>query len=477
MDNIKPFANESIEKFTVRAHRELMDSIPNAYDRSCRVIELWRKANGPTEGEILRQKRFPSERFELKPDPVCYFVEHDTVDRNKRRVSFRPDDLVEIIGHANNRILDRENFPAISLGHTSDDPEATKPDVGGFAGPYFLGMVGNKNPKWAIYSMETHNRQYSKALSERPRRSVELIRLRSTGEKFFDPIAALGSEVPRIPMPTMYAASFDESAEVTRYSFSAYPGGSNTFVPSAMERKPERYGEDDMLSNEQLSQLIDAIQKTDQFQFLSKLMASPAAQQLISGAGSTGAGPEMGGAAPPPGAGADPMAGGGGGDDEYKPLDDGKFSLINEDALIERFQALEESDRAKNATIERLVRENVAQKRRAEDADRREKLRDLSERFSIDFDSECKRFLYSMAGEQVDNSFDQWADWLEKYGTPKHVRLESIPQGIGVNGDADIDRFSESLHSNAIRIFTESVERGEVMTYDQAVAKAKSEKK
>ena len=100
------------------------------------------------------------------------------------------------------------------------------------------GGEGNPEPRFAIFGDEYVKPQGVEKYSESPRRSVEFLRHDDLEKSFYDPIACLGPQSPRLPMPPVkYAADDGETYSVTRYE--AMPAGGNTFVPGF---KREDYG-------------------------------------------------------------------------------------------------------------------------------------------------------------------------------------------------------------------------------------------
>jgi hypothetical protein len=82
-------------------------------------------------------------------------------------------------------------------------------------------MIGKDDPKFSIFADEYHYRDTANQLAKKPRRSVELITFHNTGERFIDPVAALGGRAPRLAMPSRYSVeqySADGSiVKVSRY--------------------------------------------------------------------------------------------------------------------------------------------------------------------------------------------------------------------------------------------------------------------
>ena len=222
MKVVKPKNNETHEDFVVRAHEKLMNSVPDADERNELVWSTWRNSRGLTDAEAACEKEFgSSDKFHVRPN-VCYFVEHETVDGQGNDVTFGHRDLAEITQTNNKRISELKAFSAISDNHTHPDDHSHEgdPPVLGAVGCYKLGMVGDKEPKFAIFGDEYQYKSAADDLARKPRRSVELITFHTTGERYIDPVAALGGRAPRLAMPTQYSVEAYSSSgrpDIVRY--------------------------------------------------------------------------------------------------------------------------------------------------------------------------------------------------------------------------------------------------------------------
>ena len=222
MKAVNPKNNESHEDFVVRAHKKLMKNVPDAAERNEIVWTTWRNSKGLTDAETACEKEFGgSDKFHVRPS-VCYFVEHETVDGQGNDVTFGHEDLAEITQTNNKRISELKAFSAISDNHTHPDDHSHEgdPPVLGAVGCYKLGMVGDKEPKFAIFGDEYQYKSAASDLARKPRRSVELITFHTTGERYIDPVAALGGRAPRLAMPTQYSVEAYSSSgrpDIVRY--------------------------------------------------------------------------------------------------------------------------------------------------------------------------------------------------------------------------------------------------------------------
>jgi uncharacterized coiled-coil protein SlyX len=525
---ITPRPGENEYAFTVRAHRELMPQVQDFHRRNQMVWNSWDQSSGPSRARQIASQKFPTDRYEFSP-AHCHFAEHDKVEPsgNVKRVGVN--DLIQILQENNSQILDRENFQAITLGHTSDHYAAKDPDVIGFAGPYRLGMIGHEKPVFAIFGDEYHRRDRINDIQSAPRRSIELNTLRSTGQRWFDPIAALGAKAPRLAMPAKYDSSTE--AEVERYSVVApaySPGGSNTHVPGNNQVEKAVYGdsvppqtqqEDTMgpnnISDQDIAAIVAAIEQMPEIQFIRSMP-----QFLTQGAGMGGnqdpmAGPGGAlGAAPPAGGGdsvlaappaAGPGAAGGlgapdagdpglGGQDEenYEALPEPGDEEDDEENMnqpysaqrhvnVDRYQArigqLETTVAQQMKTINKMTAVMQAEHRNAADVRRRAQLETLSNRYSIiDCDEELEKCLYSAGSAMTDKDFDKHLASLEKFG----ARAEAlggarIPQGELPMTEKDTERFAAECQA-AQDIFNEKVNQGDWIDWDTALGMARQRK-
>ena len=228
------------------------------------AFKSWDKHTAGTDK--LRAKaaeKFPKEKFELLRD-VPVFCEHETTNAAGEPQVYDREALAAICDKMNHRIADVGAYAKISRGHTPDPEDvangAEQPEVLGFQGPYRLGMIGNENPKYAIFADEFWFRDKAGERAKLPGRSVEIWQHPEMAERFFDPVAALGAETPRLDMPMKFARAAN-GVEIAKYSGAVYPGGSNSYVPNPADTatkppKKERY---EMFSPEDLDKLATLV--------------------------------------------------------------------------------------------------------------------------------------------------------------------------------------------------------------------------
>jgi hypothetical protein len=294
---LKPLDNESQTEFAVRFHTEMAESMPDTVKRNQACFDAWNTSRGddPTIQEIATA-RFTPDKYQ-RLDNVALFHEHsvpaqDIDGKQLPAQHYGRDELAEMVEGMNERILDHDEFSPITRGHTGRKPGAADgerqlPEVLGFAGPYRLGMIGRKNPRWAIFGTEYHLKEAVPELRKRVGRSPEVWRYARMRNRFFYPIASLGEEMPRLNLPPAhYSRRSPDSEPVFVECYQAtFPGGANTFAPSFNPttdgRKPmaDSYsagagasGSSVAGSDQLVKEIIEALFETQPFQFIFGLM-------------------------------------------------------------------------------------------------------------------------------------------------------------------------------------------------------------
>ena len=206
----KPRNDESQAAFVSRAHEELAGEFPDTDQRNAVIFKQWRDHRGNSDAveRKARHKFGNNKKFVRVPD-VCVFTEHETKDADGNRVIYDRKALEKIADRCNHRILDTGDFAPVTLGHTPTEEQiaagAQMPNIGGYAANFRLGKIGNKKPRWAIFADEFRYADTATEMEKRPRRSVELWTEERMEDRFFDPIAALGAETPRLDLGMAYA--------------------------------------------------------------------------------------------------------------------------------------------------------------------------------------------------------------------------------------------------------------------------------
>lgn len=241
---IIPEQNETQPQFAIRFHEAMAGEMPDTSKRNKLCFQTWDENRGddPTISELV-ESRFTPDQYQ-RLNNVAMFHEHTVPaqsigDKEVPAQHYGRDELAEMVDGMNDRILDHDEFSPITRGHTGQKPgakdgERQMPEVLGFAGPYRLGMIGRKNPRWAIFGTEYHMKDAVPELKKRVGRSPEVWRYSRMRDRFFYPIATLGEEMPRLNLPPAHYSrrNADESPVFVECYSAVFPGGSNTFVPS-----------------------------------------------------------------------------------------------------------------------------------------------------------------------------------------------------------------------------------------------------
>ncbi|MGH7743819.1 MAG: hypothetical protein ACREQ5_03235 [Candidatus Dormibacteria bacterium] len=194
--------------------------------------------------EIASFRELPEDKFDVIVNrPV--FKEHTAFERyqdpytgeeKERVIKYDRDTLEAICRNVNERVRNTGDYVALTIGHTPTRDEKIKgmpsPPVVGYAGPFHMEQIGASDPKWAIVADKFATfKSDSEVIKRNGRCSVEMFEVPDPTKRFFDPIALLGADMPRLALGITYSASGCEGYPVARYAMPATAGGSNTFVP------------------------------------------------------------------------------------------------------------------------------------------------------------------------------------------------------------------------------------------------------
>ncbi len=484
----QPKPDEQCEDFCVRAHRELAKSMPDVDARNQAVWGSWDMARGGFTVERYRaQGKFAGWR--MIPD-VCHFAEHETSTKmGPLKVGSK--EIAETCRNMNRRIRVGLHPPLINK-HTSGNPaehESTKPYIVGYAANYRIGMITDgETERYAIFGDEHHKPEHLQELNGKPRRSVELIRYKDSARNFFDPVACLGPESPRIEIPPAYYSIDSESGvETVRYSVAApvYAGSSNTFIQSfgddkeRMQATAEPQTENvTMLQPEDLAQVIDAF-KNFLAPYLPALEAmsngqmgqqpgmpapgapapgmpapggQPGGDELAIGGPTPGSAPAPAAPAPHQPPAHPPAAHPGQQPVKYAESEGEESEVVQYSQLQALNQTLIQECGQLKARLGRLETERT-------DAIRSHRLNALANRFSgiVDFDEESSKVLYSAGSEMDDEDFDAHLEMIERYAAKAAPPMEMVPGGEaqddGEDNSAPIahERYSARVQNEVVR--------------------------
>ena len=274
----QPLPNETQPDFAIRFHEAVARDIPNTDERNDACFTAWDEAN-PDEALIVQAKsQFPDSEFAFVPC-VPIFAEHVATNQDGSPLPYGRDELRKMVDGNNDRIADTGGFSPITDGHTPSreamDKGAKMPDVLGYTGPYRLGMIGAKTPRWAIFASEWHHRSDRQKLSKMRRRSPEVWLHSDPSMRVIDPVAALGAETPRLDMGLVRCCRASGGQLVMKYS-AADPPAASVFTPGLAGKKSQ-YGESQMaLSPEDVKQVVDELMKTDLMQQVASMVGGAA---------------------------------------------------------------------------------------------------------------------------------------------------------------------------------------------------------
>ena len=492
--------NETCEDYCERAHRYLLPTIAEPAHRNEVIWSAWDASRGNSERYRARS-HFDEQNYSFQPN-VCHFAEHTATTRDGE-VRHGVQELKSLCQNLNLRIRDVDAFPALIDRHTVDRPSAHDPEpiVLGYAGPFRLGMIGREEPRFAIFGDEHYKLNKLPDIASKPRRSVELIRFRSGGRSYFDPIACLGAESPRLPMPPAFYSAhgtvLEENAELCRYSIASpvYAGATNSFIPVGdddrlnyaadespqleIEQAPSDHSETTMLAEDDVRQLIDAILSTPQMAFITQLMQQQQGGGMQPGAGAApGASPAPSSSpsSPPPSKPAMGDSGPGDNDpshDPYSSHGDRQYMTQHrygqDREVIQRYNALATAHNELIRSHGSLKEQVLQLQRERSDAQRRSRLQELESRFPgfVDLEEELPVTLYSAGSTMSDSDFEKHLTQIEKYAA-KASPAPMVPRGdapVSVS-DATRERYAAEVANEVVRRCTAMVNQGKVAIYD-----------
>lgn len=229
--------------------------------------------------------------------------------------------LTAIADNCNRRIRNTHDYCPVVVGHTRDQDDKRSatddPPVIGLCGPFYVSDWVNADGKQskAIFATFWIFPEQEKTFLRNPRRSVEIWPEERPEQRYFDPVSVLGAETPKRDLGLIYSRQSGGRPPSLnyavpgplRYSKRSFgrppikydagggggapvttPGGGNTFIPGMVSTKKKKHaklaspigsgdqlqddnqsatipqGEGNMLSPEDLQQIIEALKPTIQ---------------------------------------------------------------------------------------------------------------------------------------------------------------------------------------------------------------------
>lgn len=441
-----PGPEESESEYLSRAHVALTSDIPDAASRHSAVTNAWRMSHGEGELERKAYQKFPHDKF-LHIRDVPVFMEHEVVGIDGKLRKYDREALQAITDRCNARIADTGDFAALSDGHTPTELQRASgvksPDVLGYSGPFRIGMVGNEKPRWAIFADEHHFKDRALELERKSRRSAEVWLEPNIHNQFMDPIAALGADTPRLDMGTRYART-SSGYMVEKYASEMNAGTATLDVKSS---KPGRF---EMLSPEDVKQIVDAVLETAPMQWVQAQMEATMAPEPTPGANASV--PAETSPEPPPAVSSSVSA------PPSENDEDKKKPYQNLDEKM-RYQKLQDAHVALLARVGVIEADKVK-------AEHYGKLSELRTMRAFDIDKECTRCI-----NMIPEVFaDHCASILENYqpipiGMSLFVPPLEMPRPAG-----QTERYTKAQIDNAVHAATEMANKGQVADFASLLA-------
>lgn len=466
-----PFANETENAYSIRAHSALMGEIPDTDERNAAVFSAWRQHRGPGDLEQRAAQKYGRDCVDVRDVPV--WAEHEIVGRDGKQVKYGRDELAAIVDKCNSRIADTGDFAALTFGHTPTQEQKAAgmpmPELAGFAGPFRLGMIGKTNPRWAIFADEHHHRDTADLARKAPRRSPEVWLHPRIDQRFMDPIALLGAETPRLDLGMRYGKIGD--LQVEKYA-ATEAGCNNVFVPGDDSgRKRDRYEEPEikgnelMLAPEDIQQIVAAISETDWAKWSQQKMEAERGTNPTDGAPADDGIPAPAPAMPPEPAPA-PVPGV---PEKKEPYSKARGDLVE---AYSRISAEHKAQSAELKTLRERLDKTEAEKRSVE---RYSALEGLARNFAFDLEKEAVRCA-PMTDEQFKVHQECIVENYSRIETGPMLEIPALPLPAGAKTPAQAERYSKDTTDKAVSLVMSAREQGKLLSFDQAIVQVRSQK-
>jgi hypothetical protein len=438
-----------------------------------------------------RAQRFPPDKFVTVPG-VAVFAEHSTHLRDGTPVTYDRDALEQIAACCNRRIDETGNYAAVCIGHTDGD-DGDKPLIG-FAGPF---RVEDRDGRAVIVADFHIFKEDKEKLQRYPRPSPEVWIPKDGFDPtriFLDPIAMLGAEVPRLDLGMTFLYRARDGDMLCEKYAATFPGPSSVAMPRFKRKRKEKYlkHEDTSMSQltpEDIQAILKAIESTDWYKWVRQQMAASAKEEAREE-------PVPGNERPPeadvpakkePYANEDPN-----GRDKaaQKPEDEEPPPERDVRDDTERPKRVEEyrctTHYAKREALLQAQREIYqlrqaleGERARRVNSERRRRLESLARRYAVDVKEEMAMCAY---GRMSDEAFEKHVARIEKYYRPLPVDSVLPTWAEADAGYPDTSREmyrrkqEEELSAKALEYARQAANRGQWVSYDEALALAKSGK-
>lgn len=417
--------------------------------------------------ELVKTTEFPEDRF-VNIEGVPVFIAHQGRLSDGRQVEFGPEELAAIVENCNRRIQQTGDYAVITLGHTPRPGEnKPPPEVVGFAGPFRLGEFGGRPAILADFHIF---QEFKDVLRRYPRRSPEFRLLEDLKQVHLDPIALLGAEPPRLDMGlTLLYSELADGKPAERYAF-AMPAGSNTFVPSTSTKK-----ETFQMNEEQLKLIIEALEKLDWVQWIKRKMAEEAAgqqespQEKLQDQPSDKIDPEKAKKILEEG------------QVHGQPLTEAQRRMFGAAASREqdadptereRYHLLQQQIEAQKNELAALRKQLEEERAVRINAERYSQLVQLRQFYAFDLDKEAQRCRYSrMTDEQFRDHLEVIRENYQRI--PVGERLPPLGPSVAW-GQEPQEQYSEDVRRRARELVLEARQKGQELSYADALEKAKS---
>lgn len=245
--SVFPMLGETQAQFFDRAARALQTVYPSVNQRTVEILRIWQQSPNDQDLRDQSQMRFAEPEYQHF-GPRCVFLEHTipaSEDGTRPATVYNRNALQHMVNWANYRIRNSGTYAAISEGHTPTSEQMDRgvkmPPVLGYAGPFYIGLLGDIDPIYAIYADEWAYTDTLTDFNKLQRRSPEVWCKEPIEKRTMDPIAALGSETPRLDSG-MNPYSRAGDGQIVQYSAMSFPGATNCYVPGAQTH----YGANEM---------------------------------------------------------------------------------------------------------------------------------------------------------------------------------------------------------------------------------------